>query len=751
MSLLSGIDSIRVINLAHRTDRMESFAKNHPFLQYSRVNAVYGKTLDLDAEIYKVFKNNIFGWKKNVMGCALSHYREWQKIANGDFGDRVLVLEDDAVLDEKFVEKWNKIANLMPSNSDLVFLGGVLPVNKPFLTLVTRAVNESFANFATNTYFGQEKPLFHFCAYSYIITKNGAKKLCETITVSGLNSPIDNFMMFYDQKNFKTYFTTPLLCECTQYKDPNYTNIINFDDIKTPLYDTDIQNSSECFFPKDIMRVSGNNIYGLDSICVVQPSHNEIDVFSTNNPFLAGKYDYFDISHSELTPEIKHLFRDNDYNWDPIEIERSLSHYNVWQKIAKGLLGDNVLILENHTILNPNFINNWNEIAHTIPNRADLIYIGEADIETKIVSVNSSFSKPKNMDNWAGQMLEHKLVFSTYILSKAGAEQICKLIERVGFLVKIDILMLYLEKPLNIHFAKPFVPNKVQMPIVMFDKKQRGWFIEQGWLEEIFDCDFIIHESSDKHNFTMGNTVFLLYQHFITRETVEKWIELNPGLNLFLIHLSDETCRTYVEIYNHPSIKKVFRNYWRPGVVGPKVMHIPLGYVKHSNKIGKQLLDRQYTWSFAGAMDRPLRKDILINLEKMDLPYKIHRTPTFGASTNLSENEYLDLLLDTKLVPCLPGFFNVECFRFYEALECGAIPIISLDTNKSYEHILSAPVKPPLYGCAGTNWELVKDLAEQGPSLESKCEEIQNWWKSYKVYLKTHIKNIIFSGKNITS
>ncbi len=164
------------------------------------------------------------------------------------------------------------------------------------------------------------------------------------------------------------------------------------------------------------------------------------------------------------------------------------------------------------------------------------------------------------------------------------------------------------------------------------------------------------HDAYVDATFKKEEPVFLLYQHFINPIIVKKWIELNPGLTLFLIHLSDENCKSNVLIYNNIAIKKVFRNYWRPEVVGPKVMHIPLGYVK------------------------------------------------------------------------------------YEALECGAIPIFSLDDKNSYANILKGPAEPPLYGCYGTNWQIVKELGQSDTVIENKCSEVKKWWIEYKVYLKELIR-----------
>lgn len=467
MTLLTGIDSIRVINLAYRGDRMELFSKNHPFLQFERVDAVYGKTIEMDFEIFKIFKNNGFGWKKNVMGCALSHYREWQKIANGDLGERVLVLEDDAVLDEKFVDKWAKMVKDIPADTDVIFLGGVLPYNKDTLHKVTESVNESFARVAKNTNYGPERRIFHFCTYSYIISRVGAKKMCEKILNLGINCAIDGFMMNYDETNFNQYFSTPLLSVCTQESDANYTNTIDFTKQSAPLYDTDIQNSTDRFSIQDIITVSGQKIFGLDSIIVAGYCSEKMEAFSKYNPFLEGKCEHsvFDFENLEVNTEIETLFKNNDYNWDKQEVGRVLMHYRIWQKLGAGDSGDRILILEDSAIICDNFSELCSKMLYDIDANVDFIYLG--GIEQQLVTdflqpVNGSLSKPKKIDGWPGEIMKNTIGVSSYayILTKTGAKKICMLIDQIGFCVKLDILLLFLEKPLNIHFSVPLLCSK---------------------------------------------------------------------------------------------------------------------------------------------------------------------------------------------------------------------------------------------------------------------------------------------------
>jgi GR25 family glycosyltransferase involved in LPS biosynthesis len=525
---LDGIDSIYVINLAHRADRLKQFYESQPFLKHKceRIEAVHGTKLSLNEELIRLFRNNDFGWKKGVIGCALSHYRLWQKLATMATETKILVFEDDAVLVKGFANIWNNIVDSIPSDTDIIMLGGVLPPNKNVLPLVSEQVNEHFARIKTNS--------FHFCTYSYIITQSGAKKLCNLIEEKGFFTSADHIIVNHMNGLLNFYFTVPLLCGCFQDKDDAYINadFNNYNRIDT--YDSEIWNNTERFTASDIS----------------------------------------------------------------------------------------------------------------------------------------------------------------------------------GFL-----------------------------PVVYFEKGQNVNCLEQKWHEELTGRTFLWFHYTESLQLMPGTVMFILFQHTTNISDIEEWIQKHCNLTLILLHLSDESCKADTKLYNNPSIKHVFRNYWRPDVVSSKVTHLPLGYNKKrdSNKTLKPILGRKYVWSFAGAMDRPLRKEILESFESDDLEHKLYKTPTWGSSLNLEGEEYIHILDESKIVPCMPGFFNVETYRFYEALESGAIPVVSLDAVNSYTNILNGSVNPPLFAIGGIDWSVIRVLGTQDSILDSTAKDIQNWWIGYKMYLKTLI------------
>ena len=89
-----------------------------------RVSAVDGLKLKMTPAIARLFRPHDFGWKKPVLGCALSHLRVWWQLANEkDDINSYLILEDDVCLAEGFIPKLSNALRYVPPNWDIVYIG----------------------------------------------------------------------------------------------------------------------------------------------------------------------------------------------------------------------------------------------------------------------------------------------------------------------------------------------------------------------------------------------------------------------------------------------------------------------------------------------------------------------------------------------------------------------------------------------------------------------------------------------------
>ena len=70
-----------------------------------------------------------------------------------------------------------------------------------------------------------------------------------------------------------------------------------------------------------------------------------------------------------------------------------------------------------------------------------------------------------------------------------------------------------------------------------------------------------------------------------------------------------------------------------------------------------------------------------------------HITQSFGGPEALDVQAYADLLADTVFALCPRGNVSVDCFRVYEALEAGAIPVVEEEGRTPLWRDLKRPAR----------------------------------------------------------
>jgi alpha(1,3/1,4) fucosyltransferase len=245
-------DKIYVINLDSRTDRWKSLLEAEPSLiNAERISAVDGRNMSLTPELYQMFQHNNFKWKKSVMGCMLSHISIWRRILQ-EKGDAFLILEDDVRFEPGWREQWGRID--VPKDADLIYLGGILPPNRAGLHNVLQKVTNHCYSIVPNRLFSLTPlPIFHLCAFSYVLTRSGAEKLVSYLIHSQqkLYTPYDHLIM-HPSVGLTKYVVQPFLTRCFQEDDPAYC-CSQFNDLqRTDTFDSDICNNNECFQKEEV-------------------------------------------------------------------------------------------------------------------------------------------------------------------------------------------------------------------------------------------------------------------------------------------------------------------------------------------------------------------------------------------------------------------------------------------------------------------------------------------------------------------
>ena len=196
--------NIKVINMNNRPDRLNNINErlNKEKLTFQRVEAVDGKQLKLTQEYLDLFKDNDFGFRRGVIGCALSHYQLWKDLIESDKSYYV-IMEDDATFCQNFSNKLEKL--LTERTYNILFLGY-------HMNQYNRNINSNKYNIESDTILVEnlKTDLYIGGTHCYIITKEGASALVDFIDINGIKHGID-YLMTKVQKIIPVHETIPHL------------------------------------------------------------------------------------------------------------------------------------------------------------------------------------------------------------------------------------------------------------------------------------------------------------------------------------------------------------------------------------------------------------------------------------------------------------------------------------------------------------------------------------------------------------
>ncbi len=205
---------IKVVNLDRREDRWQTFQKlfkkNSKSLDPIRFSATDGSKLSLSDELKHLFRNNDFGFRAGVVGCAMSHKRLWQELVDSDL-DYYLILEDDIEFCKKFEDKLKLVEQqiLEKGDCDVVYVGH--SVQKKFYKKAhhrggRKPVVEPFAN----------RHEFLGGTFGYFVSKRGAQRFLEILEHEGMQRAVD-FFMFDNFNEMNVYRAMPHLVYAEVY------------------------------------------------------------------------------------------------------------------------------------------------------------------------------------------------------------------------------------------------------------------------------------------------------------------------------------------------------------------------------------------------------------------------------------------------------------------------------------------------------------------------------------------------------
>ena len=295
---------------------------------------------------------------------------------------------------------------------------------------------------------------------------------------------------------------------------------------------------------------------------------------------------------------------------------------------------------------------------------------------------------------------------------------------------------------------------------------------ERDWIIKLLN-NFQINEIIDEaHKVVMNNAIIVTQGLAIEGIEFCKYIKKFRAKNFKVgcIHLSDEWRSYPVDFYKE--VDFVFRNYYRDEVQKLKNCHFfALGYKSgfSDSLVPKKISDRKYFLSFVGQL-KGTRYKMFEKAKEVNGNNFFCCTNAWDDPNGLNTSEYAEVLNDSIFVLCPRGNFSLDTFRFYEALEAGAIPIVedrNSDVifreflkkqlfkkwkNKSIREYCYRVYQERKYWVKiyGTNfpcpkiydWGRLKTLISQ-IDIQYTNNKTQNWWIKYKQSLKDRMTMII--------
>jgi glycosyl transferase family 25 len=186
-----------VINLTVSRDRLADIMKmgRRENMDITRFDAVNGRKLAVNDPYIRKFFSSKNKLKPGQKGCALSHIQIWELVDKGT-AEVVLILEDDAIIPTDFNNKLAKYMAELPSDWDMVLLGGNNLMGKRHSQRLL---------YTDNTI----KRDGNYGLFGYLIKKTTAAKLL--VTCLKMKATIDTHLNRKFYKNNKVFFCNPQL------------------------------------------------------------------------------------------------------------------------------------------------------------------------------------------------------------------------------------------------------------------------------------------------------------------------------------------------------------------------------------------------------------------------------------------------------------------------------------------------------------------------------------------------------------
>lgn len=284
--------------------------------------------------------------------------------------------------------------------------------------------------------------------------------------------------------------------------------------------------------------------------------------------------------------------------------------------------------------------------------------------------------------------------------------------------------------------------------VVWWDRGRGNW--DHGLLMGVFDKYQALFRQYNEYNPPMLDRAIVVVVNKPEIAPLRAWLDTLPeGL---VILTSDEDA-----YFNYrmaiPERFEIWTSYYHASKSDIKERFLLGAPTRIKDYKINRHLPKTFLWSFVGQMQNPFRHkavNILKDLKESGGELSngfLHRAPMFGGQLDgIEYQEYLDIMRQSTYVICPAGSMCVDSFRFYEALECGAIPITdkrSPRDAKDFDYWNEC-----LDEFSANQIIRVDDWDELPGQLRilSRPLDIWGWWYKYKIDFENKLLRYAMDG-----
>jgi hypothetical protein len=294
----------------------------------------------------------------------------------------------------------------------------------------------------------------------------------------------------------------------------------------------------------------------------------------------------------------------------------------------------------------------------------------------------------------------------------------------------------------GIHCALPKVTLMPTLNVV----RCYGYASEDAWWTFLLsDFDVHWHDSPD-FSLVLPDALYAIQGVHGLGHVPEPFLaRVRQAGNAGLLHIGDEFLRGPYPVY--ASFSYVLRNLHASFLEHPGVLVAAMGYSNNCIPPSFPAASaRPFAWSFSGADGASRRK--MVETWRGFTPSHINLVDLRGGGVHESRERFLELLRESAFVPCPQGNVYLELMRMYEALENGAIPIVSKRRNFAYWETLFGPQHPlPAF----YDWRAARAFAEgvfaDKPALDALQTKILQWWAAEKLAIRARVRAHVEAGR----